>query len=43
MPQKRKCHSAEFKAKVTLEAVKGLKTTSELAQLFQVHPTQISQ
>jgi len=32
MSQKRKRHSAEFKAKVALEAVKGLKTSSELAQ-----------
>jgi len=43
MSQKRKRHSAEFKAKVALEAVKGLKTSSELARAYQVHPTQISQ
>ena len=43
MSQKRKRHSAEFKAKVALEAVKGLKTSSELAKDYQVHPTQISQ
>ena len=43
MSQKRKRHSGEFKAKVALEAVKGLKTCSELAQEYQVHPTQISQ
>ena len=43
MSQKRKRHSAEFKAKVALEAVKGLKTSSELAREYQVHPTQISQ
>lgn len=43
MSQKRKRHSAEFKAKVALEAVKGLKTSSELAKEYQVHPTQISQ
>jgi len=43
MSQKRKRHSAEFKAKVALEAVKGLKTAGELAKEYQVHPTQISQ
>ena len=43
MSKKRKRHSAEFKARVALEAVKGLKTSSELAREYQVHPTQISQ
>ena len=43
MSQKRKRHSGEFKAKVALEAVKGLKTSSELAKEYLVHPTQISQ
>jgi len=43
MTKKRKRHSAEFKARVALEAAKGLKTSSELAREYQVHPTQISQ
>ena len=30
MPKKRKRHSDEFKARVALEAVKGVKTLSEL-------------
>ena len=42
MSKKRKIHSPEFKAKVSLAAIKGLKTTSELASQYQVHPTQIS-
>jgi len=42
MTRKRKTHSPEFKAKVALEAIKGMKTASELASQFQVHPTQIS-
>jgi len=43
MSQRRKRHSAEFKARVALEAIKGLKTAGELAREYQVHPTQISQ
>jgi len=43
MGKKRVRHSAEFKAKVALEALKGLKTVNELASQYQIHPTQISQ
>ena len=39
----RKQHSADFKAKVALEAIKGLKTVNELATEYGVHPTQIHQ
>lgn len=39
---KRKRHSGEFKFKVALEAAKGTKTLSELAQEYQLHPSQIS-
>lgn len=42
MPKKRKVHSPEFKAKVSLDAIKGMKTASELASQYQVHPVQIS-
>ena len=42
MGQKRVRHSLEFKAKVALEALKGLKTVNELAGQYQVHPKQIS-
>ena len=38
----RKKHSAEFKAKVALEAAKEFKTTNELASQYQIHPGQIS-
>ena len=37
-----KTFSAEFKAQVTLEAIKEVKTISELAQQYQVHPNLIS-
>ncbi len=43
MGQKRKRHGAEFKAKVALEALKGVRTANELAPQYGIHPTQISQ
>lgn len=43
MKNKRRNHSAAFKAKVALEAVKGEKTIAELASQYEVHPTQIIQ
>ena len=39
----RRNHTAGFKAKVALAAVKGDKTLAELAQQFDVHPNQITQ
>ncbi len=39
----RRNHSAAFKAKVALAAIKGEKTLSELAQQFDVHANQIKQ
>ena len=38
----RRTHSAGFKAKVALAAIKGEKTLAELAKLFDVHPHQIT-
>lgn len=38
---KRKAHSATFKSKVALEAVKELKTVNLLASEYEVHPNQI--
>ena len=43
MGSMRKQFSKEFKAKVALEALKGLKTTAELSSDFGVHVTQINQ
>ncbi len=43
MKQKRKQHSALFKAKVALEAVKAERTLNELASQFELHPTQVTQ
>lgn len=43
MSRKRTNHTREFKAKVALEAVKGVHSASELASRYKVHPTQIAQ
>jgi transposase len=37
----RRRFSAEFKAKVALEAIKGHETVAELASKHELHPTQI--
>src|SRR6478609_6931168 len=38
----RRNHSAAFKAKVALAAVKGDRTVAQLAEHFDVHPNQIA-
>ena len=43
MKNKRRNHSAAFKAKVALAAVKGDQTVAELSSKYQVHATQITQ
>jgi len=40
---KRRRFSADFKAKVALEALKGEQTLSELAARFDIHPNMIAQ
>lgn len=42
MKAKRRRHEPEFKAKVALEAAKGIKTIQEIAKEFEVHPMQVS-
>src|SRR5256884_9409255 len=43
MTGQRKRYSAELKAKVALEAIRGQKTTNEIASEYGVQPTQITQ
>ncbi len=43
MRNKRRKHSGSFKAKVALQAVNGIKTMSEIAAEYELHPTQIAQ
>jgi len=38
----RRNHTSAFKAKVALAALKGEKTLTELAQMFDVHPNQVT-
>lgn len=38
----RRNHSAAFKAKVALEAVRGVKTVAELAEQYDLHPNLIT-
>ncbi|WP_160306611.1 transposase, partial [Bradyrhizobium elkanii] len=38
----RRNHTAAFKAKVALAAVKGDRTIAQLAEHFDVHPNQIT-
>lgn len=42
MSVKRKQHSADFKARLALEAVRGRKTINELASENQIHPNLIT-
>ena len=43
MKRKRRTHSPEFKARVALEALKGLRTIHQIAADNEIHPVQVSQ
>ena len=40
---RRKVYGPEFKAKVGLETIRGVKTINEIAQDYGVHPVQVGQ
>lgn len=42
MKNQRRKHTAEFKAKVALEALKGMETVNQIAAKYEVHPVQVS-
>ncbi|MFM7181248.1 MAG: transposase, partial [Verrucomicrobiales bacterium] len=42
MKAKGRRHDPEFKARVALEALKGIKTIQQIAKDFDVHPVQVS-
>jgi transposase len=42
MKRPRRNHSATFKARIAKEAIRGVKTITEIAQENSLHPTQIS-
>ena len=43
MKNKKQIQSAEFKARVALDAIKGIEAGQELAVDHQLHPTQVTQ
>ena len=43
MSKKRRQHSPELKARVGLEALKGIEPIHAIAARYQVHPVQVSQ
>jgi len=42
MKAKRRRHEPEFKARVALEALKGIKTIQQIAKDFDIHPAQVA-
>jgi transposase-like protein len=42
METKRRQHSAEFKARVAMDAISGQHTLAELSAKYEIHPIQIS-
>ena len=43
MKAKRKRYEPEYKARVALEALKGVKTIQQIATEFKIHPVQVSE
>ena len=43
MKEKRRNHSPEFKARIALEAIRGVKTVQQIAADNHLHPVQVTQ
>ena len=43
MKRKRRNHSPEFKARIAMDAMKGIKPIHEIAAENEIHPVQVSQ
>jgi len=41
MKNQRRKHTAEFKARIALEAIRGIDTLNEIAAKYEVHPVQV--
>ena len=41
MKKHRRKHTAEFKARIALEAIRGIDTINEIAAKYEVHPVQV--
>ena len=41
MKKQRRKHTAEFKARVAIESIQGLKTVNEIAKEYEVHPVMV--
>jgi len=41
MKKQRRKHTPEFKARIALEAIRGVKTISEIAAEFEIHPVMV--
>ena len=42
MSKKRRQYSSQFKAKVAIEAIQGMRTVAELSSQYTLHPTTIN-
>jgi transposase-like protein len=42
MPRTRKSHPPGLKAKVAIEAIRGVRTTTQIAQTFGIHPNLVA-
>lgn len=43
MKGKRRRHDPEFKARVALEAIKGIRSIQDIAKEYEIHPVQVSE